>query len=103
MILNEKEKAELITALKKQYENGQELLKADNSYLLQTEEDRVKFMRDNEELKERIETLESKEVCEIEINHDFFKSDGSWLMGIICLALLFGLGNNSPDNNSNLN
>lgn len=102
MILNDKEKAELIKAIKQQYNYTKDLLDNPEYELGKDENARKSLIAYCDELKERYETLENQEVCEVTINQDFFKGDNSW-WAIIGLAILFGLGGNNPENNSNLN
>lgn len=109
MILNDKERAELITALKNQYDERQNIIKHDEfPFYIESEEQKEKFIYDTEELQEYIETIEKQE--KIEISLDQFKSnnDDYWfgILGLIAFMALFGGGFNggeNPYNNSTLN
>lgn len=104
MILNDKEKAEVVSALKRQYEDNKAFIENGNFPLwVQSDKQREEFISQNEKIKERYEAIEKGE--ELEINMNGFNGGNEWALGLIALAFLFGgdIRGNSPDNNSTLN
>lgn len=117
MKLNDKEKANLITALKKEYNRVKQLLDDDGYYLFKSEEIRQSYTSYANELKEKCEAFEKTNEVEIDTNTFDFDGNGMWgLLGVISLAAILGGGHSSladqltncccdldPQDNKNLN
>lgn len=111
MILNEKEKNQLIELLKKQYNTSKEMLDNNEYDWIKDDKTHEAYINYINDLKTKYEELESKEVVEIETNLNFTGKDGWYnIVGLIVLLALFGdgicCGDNiytNPDNNKNLN
>lgn len=89
MKLNEKEKKELIGALKKQYETAKEIVEEENVYWLPDEKSRNRFIEENERLRERYEALEQQEEVDIPLFDSDGKSPFSEILGLLEVILLF--------------
>lgn len=117
MKLNDKEKADLVNFIKKEYNRSKEMLdKKDLYYWLKDEKEREKHIAYIEKLKEKYETLEAQKEVDIELNLDFNKPNSNnndfWvgIIGLIAVAAIFSsmsyndlLDNIDPKNNKDLN
>lgn len=103
MILNDKEKAELIKALKKQYADNKEFIENNNFPLwVQDKEQRKDFIFENEKIKDQYEALESRKDFEIDI--PLYGNVWGAMLGLAAIAFLGCSFNGTyPENDTNLN
>lgn len=100
MKLNEKERAEFINILKKEYNRNKELFDNNQLYWLKDDKERENYIKYLDDIKEKFETLEKQEEVEIEVPLFDFGNDASgavwWgILGLIATATLFNSGNGS--------
>lgn len=95
MILNEKEKNQLILFLKKQYNTSKEMLDSNEYDWIKDDKTREEYIQYVQDLKEKYEAFENKNQVEIALPLFDFNENNGWngcagILGLIAVAMIFG-------------